>query len=156
MCGSKTRVLGVLSWCSELRIQCCHFSGSHHCCGAGWIPGPGTSTCRGHGQKNIPRVLSMLLPQSCGQTAERQTWERALLSVLHSIQCMIVSSFFLPCASPHRNVWAKFDIRQSAPAHWEARCKELQSPQDTAYLPVSGALCKTPHPPHNPQQPCFE
>ena len=22
-----------------------------HCCGAGWLPGPGTSICRGHGQK---------------------------------------------------------------------------------------------------------
>ena len=37
--------LGVLLWCSRLRIQCCHWSGLSHCWGAGTIPGPGMSTC---------------------------------------------------------------------------------------------------------------
>ena len=42
---------GVPVGFSGLRIQCCHCSGLGHCCGAGWIPGPGTSVCCGGGQK---------------------------------------------------------------------------------------------------------
>ena len=38
---------GVLWWHSRLRIQHCHSSSSGHCCGAGMIPGPGTSMWHG-------------------------------------------------------------------------------------------------------------
>ena len=42
---------GVPLWCSWLRIQCCHCSGSGHCCGTGVILGPGTFMCCRLGQK---------------------------------------------------------------------------------------------------------
>ena len=42
--------MGVPLWCSGLRIWC-HSCGSGYCSGAGLIPGPGTSSCRGCGQK---------------------------------------------------------------------------------------------------------
>ena len=42
---SKNRCLGLLLWCSRLRIRRCH------CCGVGSIPGLGTSACQGCGQK---------------------------------------------------------------------------------------------------------
>ena len=38
---------GALLWGSGLRIQCYHCSSLGFCCGEGWIPGPGTSTCIG-------------------------------------------------------------------------------------------------------------
>ena len=44
--------LAVPLWSSGLRIWHCHCSSRGHCCGSGSIPGPGTSTCHGHGQKN--------------------------------------------------------------------------------------------------------
>ena len=36
---------------SRLRIWCCHCCGLGPYCGTGLTPGPGTSTCYGHGQK---------------------------------------------------------------------------------------------------------
>ena len=53
--------LGVLLWYRVLRIQCCHCSNSGCCCGAGSIPGPGTSICHGCGQekKNTVKNLEM-------------------------------------------------------------------------------------------------
>ena len=48
--NSKTIV--VPWWLSRLRSQHSHCSSSGHCFGAGSIPGPGTSTCCRHGQKN--------------------------------------------------------------------------------------------------------
>ena len=42
---------GVPWWHSRLRIQCCHYGSSGQSCGAVSIPGPGTSTCCGHGKK---------------------------------------------------------------------------------------------------------
>ena len=42
---------GVPWWHQGLRIQHFHCSSSGHCCGVELIPGPGTSTCRGCGQK---------------------------------------------------------------------------------------------------------
>ena len=47
------RRLGVLLWCSGLRIWDRHCCGLGHCHGAGSIPGPGTSTCCGHRQEEI-------------------------------------------------------------------------------------------------------
>ena len=35
--------LGVLLWCSQLRIWCCHCSGWGHCSRTGSAPGLGTS-----------------------------------------------------------------------------------------------------------------
>ena len=43
--------VGVSLWRSGLRIWCCHCSGESLCYGEGSIPGPGTSTCPGCGQK---------------------------------------------------------------------------------------------------------
>ena len=37
-------------WCTELRTQHCHCSGSSCCCGTGWSSRPGTSTCPRHSQ----------------------------------------------------------------------------------------------------------
>ena len=48
---------GVPWWCCGLSIQCCHCSGSIYCCGAGLIPGLGTSTCHGLGQKKKNQSL---------------------------------------------------------------------------------------------------
>jgi len=42
---------GVPFWCSGLRIWLCHCSSSGHCSDAGLIPGLGTSTCPGYGNK---------------------------------------------------------------------------------------------------------
>ena len=50
----QTNGHGVLLWCSGLRIYNCHCSHSSHCCGAGSVPGLGTSTCHRHGQ-NPPK-----------------------------------------------------------------------------------------------------
>ena len=44
--------LGVTWWPSGLGIQHCHCYGWGHCHGIGSVPGLGTSTCCGHGQKN--------------------------------------------------------------------------------------------------------
>lgn len=49
--NSKNKCLGVPLWHSRLRIWHSHCRGSGHHCGAGSIPGPGTSTCHEHGQK---------------------------------------------------------------------------------------------------------
>ena len=38
----RNEYLGALLWYSDLRIQCCHCSGSGCCCGGSLIPGPGT------------------------------------------------------------------------------------------------------------------
>ena len=43
--------IGVLLWCRGLNIQHCHCSGLSRYCGAGLIPGAGTSACCGCGQK---------------------------------------------------------------------------------------------------------
>ena len=43
----KTTSTGVLWWSSRLRIWYCHSSGFGGCCGVGFIPGLGTSVCRG-------------------------------------------------------------------------------------------------------------
>ena len=48
----KNRNQGILLWCSALRNLCCHCSHWGGCSGAGSVPGLGTSTCHGHGQKN--------------------------------------------------------------------------------------------------------
>ena len=42
---------GVPLWCTGLRIWHCHYSSLGHCYGTGFISGPVTSTCYGHGQK---------------------------------------------------------------------------------------------------------
>ena len=47
----KKKSLGVPWWLSRLGIQCCHYYGLGHCCGAGLIPDPGTSACCGHSKK---------------------------------------------------------------------------------------------------------
>ena len=52
-------VPGVPLWHSGLRIWCCHCSSLGHCCGAGSIPGPGTSICYGCGQKKKNHSISM-------------------------------------------------------------------------------------------------
>ena len=41
----------VFLWLSRFRISRYHCSSSDPCCGMGLIPGPGTSTCYGRGQK---------------------------------------------------------------------------------------------------------
>ena len=53
-------LVGVPRWCIELRIQPCH-CGSGHFCGVASIPGPRTSTCHGHGQKNNDNNLVVSL-----------------------------------------------------------------------------------------------
>ena len=47
----KTVLSGLPLWCSGLRIQCCHCSGSGRCYGVGLILGLGTSTCPRSSQK---------------------------------------------------------------------------------------------------------
>ena len=44
-------------WHSRLRIQCCYGCGAGDNCGMGSIPGSGTSTCRGHSQKEKKQTL---------------------------------------------------------------------------------------------------
>ena len=55
----KLTIMGVPWWCSGLRIW------HRHCCGAGTIPGPGTSTFHGYSQKiidnNDERVVRMVI-----------------------------------------------------------------------------------------------
>ena len=47
-----------------LRTQCCPSSSWGHCCGTGSIPGPGTSTCCGHGQNKVqPPIISSPWPR---------------------------------------------------------------------------------------------
>ena len=48
---------------SQLRLQCCQHSGLGHCCPAGSVPGPGTSTCCEFSQKKKEkeRFLEFLL-----------------------------------------------------------------------------------------------
>ena len=47
--------LGFPLWLSRLRIQHCHCCESGCCCGVSSIPGPGASTCHGHGQFKIKK-----------------------------------------------------------------------------------------------------
>ena len=47
----RNSIRGILLCLSGLRMGHCHCSGWGHCCGMGWIPGPGTSTCLGCGRK---------------------------------------------------------------------------------------------------------
>ena len=65
----KKLLPGVAWWLSGLRIQRCHFHGSGYSCDTGSIPGPGTSTCHGYGQKrNFKKAffffLKKLLPKA--------------------------------------------------------------------------------------------
>ena len=48
---SKIPLLGILLQCSGLRTQRYHCSGSGDCCGAGSVPGLGTSVCCGRSQR---------------------------------------------------------------------------------------------------------
>lgn len=50
-CQRKIYKPGVLLWCNGLGIWHCHCICLSHCCGVGLIPGQGTSTRHGHGQK---------------------------------------------------------------------------------------------------------
>ena len=60
---------------SGLNFQHCHCSDSGHCCGAGSIRGPGTSTCLGHGQNQnqttyLPSCTPwLILPGPCTLSA---------------------------------------------------------------------------------------
>ena len=45
------KTLGVPLWCRGLRIRWYHCCDLAHYCGSGSVPGLGTSTCCGHGQK---------------------------------------------------------------------------------------------------------
>ena len=49
----KNLTVGVLLWCSGLRIQHCHCSSWGCCCGTGSVSGPGTCMCHRHGQKQF-------------------------------------------------------------------------------------------------------
>lgn len=53
--GWKGANLGVPLWGSWWRILHCHWGGSVCCCGLGSISNPGTTTCRGSGQKKEKR-----------------------------------------------------------------------------------------------------
>ena len=57
---NQRKVSGVPLGHSRLRIWCCHCRGSGCCCGMGSIPGPGTSTCHGQGQKKNRKVSVVL------------------------------------------------------------------------------------------------
>ena len=52
-------------WVPWLRLGHCHCRGSGYCCGAGSIPGPGTFTCSGGGQKPN-KQKSTCLPSHMG------------------------------------------------------------------------------------------
>lgn len=47
----REKTNGVPVWCSGYRIWHCHCSHQAWCCSASFVPGSGTSTCCGHGQK---------------------------------------------------------------------------------------------------------
>ena len=61
----KKLILGVLLWCSGVRIWCCHYRGLGHCYGSGLIPRLGTSTCCGCIQKQTknPKTNTGILPK---------------------------------------------------------------------------------------------
>ena len=50
-CFLKRQGVGILLWCSGLRIQCCYNSCSGCCCGVGLIPGPRPFIGHWQGQK---------------------------------------------------------------------------------------------------------
>ena len=54
--STKKGEVGVLLWCSGLRIQCCH---CNSCCGICSIPGLGTSACSGCGKKRMGLILCL-------------------------------------------------------------------------------------------------
>ena len=60
---SKLVAVGVLLWCSRLKIQHCHCRGLGCCCGTSSILGLGTSICYGCCQKKISSPGSCV---SCG------------------------------------------------------------------------------------------
>ena len=53
-------VVGAPLWHSRLRNWHCRCSSSSHCCSAGSIPGLGTSTCCGCGQKKKKTIMVMV------------------------------------------------------------------------------------------------
>ena len=69
------------TWFCRLRIQHCHCCGSSHCCGISSVPGPGTSTCRRHGQnkqtdKNCVIITHLLVSPFLG-------WVKTFLKILY-------------------------------------------------------------------------
>ena len=66
---------GFPQWLSGLRILHCHCCGSGHCYGVGLIPGPGTSTCCGHGQNKVqPPIISSPWPRPFWAAPPSGTW----------------------------------------------------------------------------------
>ena len=60
--AKKELAYGVPLWHNELRTWRCHHRGLCGCCGTGSIPGPGTSTYCGSGQKKLhskPEILPL-------------------------------------------------------------------------------------------------
>ena len=47
-------------FCCSALGWCCHCSGLGCCCGSGLIPGPGTSTCYGCGQKSSSNYVKKI------------------------------------------------------------------------------------------------
>ena len=54
--------ISVPVWLNRLKTRHCHCRGSGHCCGTGLIPGPGSSACRGRGQKILQDISLSICP----------------------------------------------------------------------------------------------
>ena len=76
ICHSGKGKIGVLLWCSGLRIQHCHGSGLNCCCGTGLILGSGTFTCHGCGQIKESRIKKKKKRKTIG-TVERSVVARS-------------------------------------------------------------------------------
>lgn len=85
-------------WCSRLWIQCCHCSGSGHCCGTGLISAQGASICCGpphhHHQKKRKRWKSKIIVVN---RYTQQYYRFALYTNQKSDSCWIIVSFHDPC-----------------------------------------------------------
>ena len=72
--GEEHTIKGISAWFSGLRIQCCHCCSSGHCCGGGFIPGLGTSTCHRYGKNKIKnKKLRKPITNQAARTWTRQT-----------------------------------------------------------------------------------
>ena len=109
---------------SALRIWHCHCSSLGHCCGAGSVPGPGTSTCHRWGQKKKERSLfSTILwcildsGQKQNNRGAKQFPRRRLISKVE------VRSLSFPAIQKPKELKHPTHLR-----HWNNKNSSVQSP----------------------------
>ena len=126
----KCLTFGVPLWCSGLRIQHCHCSGSGHCCDLGLIPGLGTSTCHRCGQRNCSLNF---FPSS----KEVISSKRSNLSLrFHPFQRVIL----IHKKNPRQNKWKETSECHKVNLSWYFMFLSYKSPCFVTWMKMTGNL----------------